>query len=121
LGLGILGIFLPLLPTTPFLLLSAACYTRSSDKFYKWLVEHRWLGPYIKNYREGKGIPGKAKIMILTLLWVTISFSVIFMAKAWWLKAILLLIAAGVSWHVLSLNLGKTRKSIHQAVIPSER
>ena len=54
--LGILGIFLPLLPTTPFLLLAALCYSRSSERFYQWLVTNRWFGEYIRNYREGRGI-----------------------------------------------------------------
>ena len=54
-GLAFLGIFLPLLPTTPFLLLAAACYLRSSDRFYHWLIYHKWFGNYIRNYREGRG------------------------------------------------------------------
>ena len=66
--LGILGIFLPLLPTTPFLLLAALCYSRSSERFYQWLVTNRWFGEYIRNYREGRGITSKHKISILCLL-----------------------------------------------------
>ena len=61
-GLGILGLFLPLLPTTPFLLLAAACYIRSSERFYNWLINNKWLGNYIKNYLEGKGVSLKAKV-----------------------------------------------------------
>jgi len=56
LGLGITGIFLPLLPATPFILLAALCYARNSKKLYNWLVNNGWFGNYIKNYREGKGI-----------------------------------------------------------------
>ena len=55
--LGIIGIVIPLLPTTPFLLLAAACYSRSSKKFYNWLLNNKWFGPYITNYLDGKGIP----------------------------------------------------------------
>ena len=62
-GLGIIGIFLPLLPTTPFLLLAAACYARSSKRFYNWLLNNKWFGNYIKNYRERKGIPLQIKII----------------------------------------------------------
>jgi len=60
-GLGLIGIFIPILPTTPFLLLSAALYARSSDKFYNWLIENRLFGRYIKNYRNGRGIPAHIK------------------------------------------------------------
>lgn len=75
-GLGILGIALPLLPTTPFLLLGAACFVRSSDKLYNWLVNNKWLGPYIEGFRSGKGIPMKAKIFIISFMWISVSFSI---------------------------------------------
>jgi len=75
-GLGILGIFLPLLPTTPFLLLAAACYIRSSEKLYNWLMNNKWIGRYIKNYLEGKGIPLKSKVLSISALWITIGYSV---------------------------------------------
>jgi uncharacterized membrane protein YbaN (DUF454 family) len=60
-GLGIVGIFIPVLPTTPFLLLAAACYARSSRKFHEWLLNNRWFGDYIRNYLQGKGFPKKVK------------------------------------------------------------
>ena len=63
LALGILGIFLPLLPTTPFLLLTAALYFKGSFRLYNWLLNHRYFGPYIRNYRENKAIPLRAKIV----------------------------------------------------------
>ena len=68
--LGLIGIILPLLPTTPFLLLGAAIYAKSSDKFYNWLVENKLFGSYIKNYREGKGIPIRVKISAISFLFV---------------------------------------------------
>ena len=61
--LGILGIFLPLLPTTPFLLLAAACFFRSSPRLYNWLISHKRMGPYIRNFREHRAIPLKAKVI----------------------------------------------------------
>ena len=61
-ALGIIGAFLPLLPTTPFLLLAAACFMRSSERFYLWLINHKWLGPWVKPYLEGEGIPLKGKV-----------------------------------------------------------
>ncbi len=88
-GLGVLGIFLPLLPTTPFLLLAAACYARSSERFYNWLLNNKWFGRYIKNYREGKGIPLKVKVLSISLLWITIIFSAAFIVHNVFIRVIL--------------------------------
>ena len=73
--LGVLGMFLPVLPTTPFLLLAAICYARSSKRFYNWLMTNRWCGAYIRNYREGRGIPLKQKVLTILLLWLTIGYA----------------------------------------------
>jgi uncharacterized membrane protein YbaN (DUF454 family) len=100
-GLGILGIFLPLLPTTPFLLLAVACYARSSKRFYDWLLNNRLFGSYIRNYREGRGIPLKVKLLTIALLWGTIIFSAFFVVNALYIRIILLLIAVGVTIHIL--------------------
>ena len=75
---GAIGIVLPILPTTPFLLASAACYYKSSPRMHKWLLNNKWFGEYIKNYTEGRGIPKRTKIIALTVLWVTIIVSSIF-------------------------------------------
>jgi uncharacterized membrane protein YbaN (DUF454 family) len=103
-GLGIIGIFVPMLPTTPFLLLAAACYARSSPKFYYWLLNNRWFGSYIRNYRQRKGIPLAIKIFILTLLWLTIGTSAAFAVQSLTVRIILILIAFGVSVHILSIK-----------------
>jgi hypothetical protein len=71
-GLGFIGVFVPLLPTTPFLLLAAACYFKSSEKFYNWLIDHRWFGPYLRNYREGKRFSGKQKAALVVLIALTV-------------------------------------------------
>ena len=102
--LGVLGIFLPLLPTTPFLLLAAFCYARSSQKFYIWLLTNRWFGEYIRNYREKRAIPLKIKISTLLILWITILSSAYFFVPVIWGKILLILIAMGVSWHLLYLK-----------------
>ena len=81
LGLGAVGIFFPLLPTTPFLLISAACYLRGSERMYNWLLKNRWFGEYIKNYQEGRGIPLKTKILAISVLWITYSLLDIFHCK----------------------------------------
>lgn len=78
--LGVIGIFLPLLPTTPFLLLAAACFARSSNRFHTWLLSHPYLGDYIKLYLDGKGIPLRAKVYILVAMWITIATSFYFVA-----------------------------------------
>jgi uncharacterized membrane protein YbaN (DUF454 family) len=109
-GLGILGILLPLLPTTPFFLLAAACYSRSSRKFYHWLLNNKWFGKYIKNYREGKGIPIKVKIFSISLLWLTIVFSTIFIVDNLFVRIVLILIATGVTIHIVSIRSGKRHK-----------
>lgn len=103
-GLGILGIFLPILPTTPFLLLAAACYTKSSKRFYNWLINNKWLGNYIKNYREGKGVPLKVKVLSISFLWFTIGYSVVFVVNTFLIQVILILIAIGVTIHILSIR-----------------
>jgi uncharacterized membrane protein YbaN (DUF454 family) len=75
LALGAIGVVVPLLPTTPFLLLATACYLRSSDRMHSWLVNNKWFGSYIKNYQEGKGIPLKTKVAAVSFLWITIIIS----------------------------------------------
>lgn len=107
LGLGILGIFLPLLPTTPFLLLSAALFTRSSKRLYNWLINHKYLGTHIQNYTHHKTISRKSKIASVLLLWLTILSSVFFVVNHIWLKLLLLFIALAVSWHILSFKSNK--------------
>jgi len=103
-GLGIVGIFVPVLPTTPFLLLAAACYARGSQRFYGWLLNNKWFGSYIRNYLERKGIPLRVKVVTVTLLWITIGASVAFVVETFVLKLILVIIAIGVSIHILSIR-----------------
>jgi len=102
-GLAILGIILPLLPTTPFLLLAAWCYAKGSDRFYNWLMTHKWFGPYIKSYQEGKGLPKALKVRVLIILWVTMSVTIIFFAKPIFLKSLLFIIASSVSIYIWKL------------------
>jgi uncharacterized membrane protein YbaN (DUF454 family) len=80
-ALGVIGIFLPLMPTTVFLLMAAACYARSSDRFYQKLVNHRILGVYIRSSREGAGMKRRDKAITLVLLWVSIGATMIWTAK----------------------------------------
>ncbi|KAA6347261.1 Inner membrane protein YbaN [termite gut metagenome] len=107
LALGLVGIFIPLLPTTPFLLLSAWLFAKSSERWHRWLLQHKRLGKYIRQFQEDKSIPLRIKIIAVSMLWVTILFSVIVVVKTLWLKMLLLAITIGVSIHILSF---KTRK-----------
>lgn len=101
--LGIVGIFVPLLPTTPFLLLAAALWVRSSPRLYAWLLAHPRLGPYIRNFREKRAIPLRAKIVSVTLLWATMLYCAFALLGAWWwAQAGMVLLAAGITWHILS-------------------
>jgi uncharacterized membrane protein YbaN (DUF454 family) len=102
-GLGAIGIVLPILPTTPFLLLAAACYLRGSERMHRWLLNNRWFGGYIKNYREGKGMSARGKIFTLTLLWVTILYSAFFVVDSWIIQMVLFCICLGVTAHLVRI------------------
>ncbi|MBN2175323.1 MAG: YbaN family protein [Bacteroidales bacterium] len=102
-GLGFLGIFVPLLPTTAFLLLAAWCYARSSRRFYNWLLNNRIFGKYITSYLEGKGVPVQTKIWSVGLLWITILSSIIIFVENIYIEVLLILIAIGVSVHIIKL------------------
>ncbi|NDV46156.1 DUF454 domain-containing protein [Paludibacter sp. 221] len=103
--LGVLGIFLPILPTTPFLLLSAAVFARSSDKLYNWLLNHRVLGEYIRSFREEKAIPLRIKVFSVSLLWSVMLITIFTVAgEKLWLQILLAAIATGVTIHILSFK-----------------
>jgi hypothetical protein len=76
---GVIGVFVPVWPTTPFLLLSAACFLRSSERLYEWLVTHRHLGRYVRDLMSGRGIPLRAKVIALATMWLTTTASSVFM------------------------------------------
>jgi len=103
LAVGMVGIAIPVLPTTPFLLLAAGCYLRSSQRFYNWLMANRLFGAYIRNYIEGRGIPIKLKLFIIALLWTTIGISIWLVANLI-VTVILLIVAAGVTLHIIFIR-----------------
>jgi len=104
LALGTIGIVLPLLPTTPLLLLALACYCRSSKRMTKWVLSNKYFGSYIRRYKEGKGIPIKTKIVAIAALWITISYSAFFIVNIWWIvQLILFAIATAVTIHLIRL------------------
>lgn len=99
--LGVIGIFVPLLPTTPFLLLSAALFFRSSPRLYHFLLNHPQLGPYIRNFREHKAIPLRIKIISVSLVWLTILYAVFFLLDYWILEILLLILAVCITVYIL--------------------
>ncbi|MCD5992507.1 YbaN family protein [Pseudomonas sp. CDFA 602] len=99
-SLGVIGIFLPVLPTTPFLLLAAACFARSSPRFYSWLINHRQLGPWVRDYLEGNGIPLKGKVYAIGLMWASISLSC-YLVPLIWARTFMLISAVLVTVYIL--------------------
>lgn len=87
--IGIAGIFLPVLPTTPFLLLAATCYARSSRRFYNWIMNNKVFGPIIREWRQYRAIPKRAKITAMVLIVLTFGSSIIFFVPYVWLKIVL--------------------------------
>lgn len=104
LALGVIGIFVPLLPTTPLLLLAAALYFRSSPKLYDWLLNHPRLGTYIRNFREHRAIPLRVKIVSVSLVWLTIGYCIITVVESLWLRIALALLATAITIHILSFK-----------------
>jgi uncharacterized membrane protein YbaN (DUF454 family) len=110
-AVGIAGIFIPILPTTPFLLLAAACYLRSSPRLYRWLLENRLCGGYIKNYIEGRGMPLRVKTVTILLLWITIGISIFVTVENIVIPIMLVIIASGVTVHIISIKDRKPAKT----------
>ena len=102
LGLGILGAFLPVLPTTPLLLLAAFLFLRSNRRLYDWLMNHPKMGPYITNFIKHKAIPLRVKIIAVSTLWLTLLYCSVFVAEHWALRGFFILLAICITWHILS-------------------
>jgi len=111
-GLAVVGAFVPVLPTTPFLLLAAACYARSSERLYRWLFTNRVFGEHLRRYRDGEGLPLSSKIWTLALLWITLGASAVLVvpAHSWWLRVLLLGVGLGVTLHVLRIKTHRVRR-----------
>jgi len=106
-AIGTIGIFLPVLPTTIFLILASACFIRSSPKAHQFLRNHKIFGQYIKNYEEKSGLTIKSKIYNIIFLWFMILMSVIFFTEEIIIRIVLLIIAIGVTIHLIMI---KTKK-----------
>ena len=98
--LGMIGLLLPVIPTSPFLLLSAVCYARGSEKFYFWLITNRHFGEYVRALRKGEGIPLRVKVYAVTILWVTLGSSIVFVVPLWSAKLLLTLVGLAVTIYI---------------------
>ena len=102
--IGCVGIFIPILPTTPFLLLAALCYMRGSQRLYGALLRNRFIGSYVRNYLEGRGMSLKMKVWTLVFLWVAIVCSAIFATESLILRIVLAIVLVGVTIHILLIR-----------------
>lgn len=101
--LGIVGLFLPLLPTTPFLLLASACYMRGSERMHLWLMNQPHLGPYLRSYQQGRGIPLRAKITALALMWTSLTVSM-WIIPLTWVRVLLLVSGVAVTIYLFRMR-----------------
>lgn len=102
LGFAILGVFLPVLPTTPFLLLAAALFLRGNRHWYEWLMNHPKFGPYISNFVVHKAIPARVKAVSVSMVWITLLNCAVFVADHWAFRAFFIILAAAITIHILS-------------------
>jgi uncharacterized protein len=98
-----IGVVVPVLPTTPFLILAAICFARSSPRVYRWLVTNRVFGRHLDDYLHGRGVSWKVRATTLVFLWAVITVSAVVFVDKWWLRVLLFAIAAGVTAHVVLL------------------
>jgi uncharacterized membrane protein YbaN (DUF454 family) len=101
---GLIGIVIPLIPTTPLLLLGAFCYARSSEKLYHWLLNTKWLGEYIRSFQAGHGIPTRTKFIAITILWLTSGYSIFFLVPLFWVKVLLIGVVLYITYFIWSIK-----------------
>lgn len=101
--LGAIGLFLPVLPTTPFVILAAACYLRSSKRMHAWILRSELFGETIENYQAGRGLKRDTKIRALGLMWAAISISAFFFVDQLIFRGAMFLVASGVTVYILRL------------------
>ena len=111
--LSLIGIFVPVLPTIPLLLLAAYFFARSSNRALQWLMNNRWFGPYIRTYREGRGMAVRDKVMTLLSLWITLGLSIIFVVENIWLRFVILGVASGVTFHLVRIKTYRPGEPLH--------
>lgn len=103
-AVGAIGVFVPLLPTAPFLLLAAACYMRGSERLHRWLLGHRVLGVYVRAYELGEGVSRRNKVLSLLMLWGAMALTLGFFIQDWLVRGVVIAIGLVVSAHILTLR-----------------
>ena len=103
-AIGFIGIFLPLLPTTIFLIIASYFFMKGSPELNEWMLKNKFLGPYIKNFRENKGMSKKSKVSAIILLWITISVSAVFFTENFLIRLFLFFVAAGVTVYITTFK-----------------
>ena len=103
-GIGVLGIFLPLLPTTIFLILASVCFMKSSKRANEWLINNKFLGAYLRNYQDKSGLTIKTKVINIIVLWASILFSAYFFTEELYIRLLLIAIAVGVTVHLVMIK-----------------
>ena len=103
-ALGIIGIFLPVMPSIPFLIVASICFSKSSKKFHNLLLNNKWVGPHIKNYHENNGIKVKTKILSIIFQWAGILFTSIFLVHNFFGRILMVIIATGATIYIVSLK-----------------
>jgi uncharacterized membrane protein YbaN (DUF454 family) len=111
LGLSVVGVIVPVLPTTPFLLLAAFCYMRGSQRLYAALLRNRFVGSYLRDYLEGRGMPRKKKIWTLAMLWCAMVLTAVLATDSLAVRVVLAVILAAVTVHILRIRTGQRRQS----------
>ncbi len=106
--LGAIGVFVPLLPTTPFWLLTCWFYVRSSEVLYNRVMDNRYFGSYVRAYMVDKAIPLQSKVLSLSIMWGSILLTCLFLVDIWWVRLLLIAISVLVSVHILSFPSRKT-------------
>lgn len=100
---GVIGIFLPIVPTVPFLLLAVACFARSSVRFHSWLVDHKHLGPLVRNYLHSGRIPQRAKVVAICMVWISFPASAFLFVEIVWIRMVLMAAAIALTLYLISL------------------
>jgi uncharacterized protein len=114
-GLGAIGVILPGLPTTPFLLLAAYCFARSSEHFHGWLINHRWFGSYVRNFEEGRGMTRSAKATTVLIIWLSFGVTIVFFVPVVWGQVGMVLMAVTVSLYIVRLPTPRSEPHPEQA------
>jgi uncharacterized membrane protein YbaN (DUF454 family) len=101
--IGAIGLFLPVIPTTPLVILAAACYYRGSDRLHTWILSSRWFGETIKNYQEGKGLTRNTKVRAISMMWIMILISAWFFIRNLFVRVAIICVAIGVTFYLVRL------------------